>query len=133
MNSKYAPDIILSIFLWLIAVHSFIAGVLLIVFSPEMLDFFGFDIIEKFFSTQGGVFHIVMCLAYIPAAVKPHQSEQLIYFSIGAKFTATLFLLSYFFFKNAIWIVLFSGIADLLMAIILIILYRNMKLAHYAS
>lgn len=133
MKNMVISERIISLFLWLVGIHSFVAGVLLIILPPDLLAFFGFEIVEKFFSTQGGVFHIVMCFAYIPAALRPRDSSQLIYFSIAAKLTATVFLVSYFFLKNPIWIVLISGLGDFLMGIILFYLYRNLRFSDHAS
>jgi len=117
----------LRIFLWLIAVHSFVVGIVLIILPGESLAFFGFEIIEKFFSTQGGVFHIVMSIAYGLAAEKLGKSDLVIYFSIAAKFIATIFLFSYFLLKNFILVVAFSGAGDLIMGILLLVLFVNYK------
>lgn len=124
---------LLQALLFLIALHSFIAGLLLIVLSPEQLSFFGFEVQEKFFSTQGGVFHIVMSVAYVMGAMKPRESEQIITFAIIAKFIATFFLISYFLFKNSIWIVLLSGIGDFLMGVILLIVFQNFRSKQHAQ
>ena len=118
---------LLRVLLWLIAVHSFVAGILLIILGPEQLSLFGFDIQEKFFSTQGGVFHIVMSVAYVIGAESIEKSNQIIFFAIIAKFIATVFLLSYFFFKNPIWMVLISGICDFLMGIVLLVVFSYHK------
>lgn len=120
---------ILKTFLWLVAIHSFVVGLVLILLPPNNLAYFGFEIIEKFFSTQGGVFHIVMSFAYGLAAYKIGNSDLLILFSIAAKLTATLFLLSYYIFKSSILIILFSGLGDFIMGILLLILYLNYKKA----
>lgn len=123
----------LRILLWIIAFHSFIAGILLILLSPEQLSYFGFDISEKFFSTQGGVFHIVMSVAYVMAAESIGKSNHLITFAIIAKFIATIFLLGYFFFKNHIWMVLISGIGDFLMGFILLLVFLLYKKHQHAQ
>lgn len=127
MVKHFASPDVLRIILWLIAVHSFIAGILLIVLNAEQLYFFGFDIQEKFFSTQGGVFHIVMSVAYVFGAESIGKSDQIIIFAIVAKFIATIFLLSYFLFKNPIWMVLVSGNGDLFMGVILLIVFLKYK------
>jgi hypothetical protein len=119
--------ILLRVLLWLIALHSFIAGVLLIVLSPAQLAYFGFEIQEKFFSTQGGVFHIVMCVAYVMGAEKPETSGQVIKFAISAKFIATVFLLSYYFFGNPIWMVLVSGVGDFFMGLVLLVVFLKFQ------
>ncbi|MBL7103734.1 MAG: hypothetical protein ISS18_05340 [Bacteroidales bacterium] len=119
--------LLLRLLLWLIAIHSFVVGVMLIILSCDALAFFGFEVIEKFFSTQGGVFHIVMTVAYILAAINIGKSDLLIYFSITAKFIATFFLFSYFFLESHIWMVLLSGFGDLLMGMMLLVIFVNYK------
>lgn len=133
MKYKSGREKLLLVFLYLIAIHSFVVGVVLIVLPPSDLAFFGFEIIEKFFSTQGGVFHIVMSIAYVLAAIHLGRSELLIYFSIAAKCTATVFLFAYFFLKNQIWMILFSGVGDFIMAIVLLTLFLNYKREKYAQ
>lgn len=118
---------LLRVIIWLIAIHSFVAGILLIILGPEQLSLFGFDIQEKFFSTQGGVFHIVMSVAYVMGAETIGKSNQIITFAIIAKFMATIFLLSYFLFINQIWMVLISGIGDFLMGIVLLVVFLYYK------
>jgi len=55
------PDTHMKIFLWLIAVHSFLVGIALILFPPSYLEFFGFSNYQySFFQAQGGVFHLVI-------------------------------------------------------------------------
>ena len=88
---------------------------------------------EKFFAVQGGVFHIVVSLAYIMAALDLDRSAKLIVLSCTAKFMATLFLLSYYFFVNHIFMVVFSGIADCLMGLAILftyLLYQKTKVAN---
>jgi len=89
---------------------------------------FGFEnIAGKFFPTQGGVFHLVMSIAYVWAAMDVEKYQILILFSIAAKFIATVFLLSYFFFMENIWMILLSGIGDFLMGILILFLYVKAK------
>ena len=91
-------------------------------------EFFGFRLVEKFFAVQGGVFHIVVSLAYIMAAMDLQNAKKLIILSCTAKFMATIFLISWFIFGSHIFMVIFSGIADFLMGIAILslyLLYRN--------
>ncbi len=127
-----SPNLLKALLL-LIAIHSIIAGILLILLSPEQLSFFGFDTQEKFFSTQGGVFHLVMSIAYVMGAFAISKSDQMITFAIIAKFMATIFLLSYFFFKNSIWVVLVSGVGDFLMGVVLLMVFQNFRKKQYAQ
>lgn len=118
----------LSLFLWLVALHSFLVGVGLIVFPPSLMDFFGYGTCtERFFPSQGGVFHIAMAVGYAMAAYNLKRYECLIIFSIVVKFLATAFLFIYFIFVSSIWLVILSGISDFLMGLIILILYRFIK------
>ena len=92
---------ILQWFLWLIAIHSIGFGIALVVLPIPVIEFFGFQLEEKFFAVQGGIFHIVVSLAYIMAAIDLDNSRKLIILACVAKFMATLFLLSYYFFVFA--------------------------------
>ncbi|MDZ7764780.1 MAG: hypothetical protein U5K00_10170 [Melioribacteraceae bacterium] len=118
----------LSLFLWLVALHSFLVGVGLIVFPPSLMDFFGYGACtERFFPSQGGVFHIAMAVGYAMTAYNLKRYECLIIFSIVVKFLATAFLFIYFIFVSSIWLVILSGISDFLMGLIILILYRFIK------
>ena len=124
---------ILQWFLWLIALHSIGFGISLIILPIPVIELFGFHLMEKFFAVQGGVFHIVVSLAYIMAALDLDRSAKLIVLSCTAKFMATLFLLSYYFFVNHIFMVVFSGIADCLMGLAILftyLLYQKTKVAN---
>ena len=115
---------ILSMILWLIALHSFIVGIGLIVMPPQLMEFLGFNSLgDRFFQSQGGVFHIVMAIAYSLAALRTSRFECLILFSIIVKFSATIFLFIYYFFAAQIWMVLLSGITDCLMGIVILLEY----------
>ena len=117
-------DKILSVFLWLVAVHSFLVGIGLIVLPSSAFEYFGFNpTFERFFSTQGGVFHIAMSVGYAMAGYDKIKYKQLIVFSIIVKFIATVFLISYFLIISSQWLILMSGISDFLMGIIILYLY----------
>ena len=114
---------ILQWFLWLIAIHSIGFGIALVVLPIPVIEFFGFQLEEKFFAVQGGIFHIVVSLAYIMAAIDLDNSRKLIILACVAKFMATLFLLSYYFFVSHIFMVIFSGIADFFMGLAILLTY----------
>ena len=62
---------LLRIFLALVALHSFCVGLGLIIMPFEYFTFFGYEGYQGlFFKVQGGVFHIVMCGAYVPEATQ---------------------------------------------------------------
>jgi hypothetical protein len=113
----------LILFLWLIALHSFIVGLFLILFPPGLLNRFGFEVTEKFFPTQAGVFHLVMAAIYVFAIRRINRCVDLVQLSIFIKFLAAIFLFSYYFFIQGIGLVILSGAGDLLMGIILLILF----------
>jgi hypothetical protein len=115
--------VLLKWLLWLVAIHSFCFGVSLIVLPIPVIEYFGFQLTEKFFAVQGGVFHIVVSLAYVMAALDLDHARKLIILSCSAKFMATLFLLSYYFFVKHIFMVVFSGVADFLMGLAILTLY----------
>lgn len=110
----------LSLILILVAIHSISVGIGLIVRPAELMQIFGFGkCYERFFPTQGGVFHIVMAVGYLMAAYNVDQYRCLTIFSIIVKMMATIFLFAYFIVVEQIWLVLVSGISDCLMGIVI--------------
>jgi hypothetical protein len=124
MLLKISSRKLLNVFLVLMSLHSFLVGLGLILMSKSQLAFFGFAISENFFPDQGGVFHIVMSIAYILPVINYQTYRSFISYSILVKFIATVFLFSYFFFMDGLLMVLFSGIFDFLMGLFLLLLYR---------
>ena len=110
--------------LWLIAIHSFCFGLALIIFPCEWVEFFGFQLQEKFFADQGGVFHLIISLVYIMAARCPENSKPFVIIACVTKMTAAVFLLSYFTFERQIAMVLLSGIMDFSMGLAILLSYR---------
>ena len=118
---------VLKVLLYLFALHSVIAGFLLIALPGEGLAQLGFPVSNRFFTTQSGVFHIVMAVCYVMAADDPEKSRLLINFIIVAKLIASIFLMTYFFIIERIILVLIFGTGDFLMAIVLWSLYSRFK------
>ncbi len=119
---------LLKIYLILVAIHSFCVGFGLILIPLEFFDLFGFfEYSGIFFKIQAGVFHIVMCGAYVSAARDPVGNSVMIRFSIFAKMIATVFLISYAVFIDMAWIVLASGIFDFVMGLVLIWFLKGLK------
>jgi hypothetical protein len=119
-----SPQRILSVFLLLVAIHSVIVGICLIASSIPFIEMLGFPMKEKFYAVQGGVFHLVVSVAYLMAAKDIMAGKNLVIYSFIAKFMATIFLFTYYLFVNPILLVLLSGIGDLVMGIVIYILYR---------
>jgi hypothetical protein len=130
MNNKV--DKILAVYLWLIAFHSFIVGIGLIILPSSAFEFLGFKLsFDRFFSTQGGVFHVAMSVGYGMAAYDLNRFSQLIIFTIIVKFIATIFLFVYFVVADSQSIVLLSGVSDFLMGIIVLFLYQALVKSHF--
>jgi energy-coupling factor transporter transmembrane protein EcfT len=130
MNLKVGK--ILSVFLWLVALHSFIVGIGLIILPSSVFELLEFELtFDRFFSTQGGVFHIAMSVGYAIAAYDKIKFRQIILFSIIVKFIATVFLITYFLFITSQWLVILSGISDLLMGVSILYLYRVLVKENY--
>ena len=67
---------------------------------------------------------------YLFTALDPKKYENFVYLTIAAKFTATIFLLSYYLLAERIWMVLASGLGDLVMGLAVLLLYfRSGRLA----
>lgn len=117
-----------KVFLSLVALHSFFVGMGLIFFPSSLMEQFFFSPInEPFFKAQGGVFHIVMVVAYIIAAIDPVKNYRFIIFAIITKLIATVFLITYFLFHSSMITVFLSGIGDFIMAVILFFLFISLK------
>jgi hypothetical protein len=116
----------LLLILWLVAVHSFLVGLALMFVPASLMPLLGFKIVvEKFFSVQAGVFHLVMVLVYSLAAIGLERFRGLILLAILAKFMATIFLFTYYFLIDSVWTVLFSGIGDGLMGIAILLAFLS--------
>ena len=121
-------DKILSVFLWLVSLYSFLVGVSLIVLPTSVFEFLGYkSTFDRFFSTQGGVFHIVMAVGYAMAGYDKKRFECLIIFSIIVKFIATIFLVIYFIIISSQLLIIFSGISDFIMGLVLLFLYIKLR------
>lgn len=120
------PDRVLSTVLWLVALHSIVIGLVLIAQPPLLMKLSGFSPeSERFFPAQGGVFHILMAVAYVMGATDIEKYHYLIVFSIIVKAVATLFLMVYCFAVEFKWIVLLSGIGDGIMGLIIFLALQN--------
>jgi hypothetical protein len=115
---------ILQWVLVLIAIHSICFGLALIILPIEIIELFGFRLEEKFFAVQGGVFHLIISAAYIMAAWKPENSARLVFLSCLTKFSATVFLFSYYVFEKHILMVFLAGVGDFMMGLAILFSYR---------
>jgi hypothetical protein len=121
----------LSVFLWLVALHSTVVGILLVVLPADVMPLFGYAPLgEAFFKSQGGVFHFVMVVAYVLAARDPLKNQVLVEFSAVAKFIGTVFLVTYFLAVDRVWVVLLSGAGDFVMGVVIVVLNGRFRLSH---
>lgn len=122
------PSFRFSLFMWLVAIHSFSTGLGLIFLPGPLFEKLGYSMIsERFFAVQGGVFHIVMCVGYLMAAVGKDRFPGVVYLAVTAKLTATVFLLTYSFAVEWVPVVFLSGIFDFLMGVLIWFLYKQYK------
>ncbi|HPO54468.1 MAG: hypothetical protein RBR95_02530 [Ignavibacteriaceae bacterium] len=114
----------LKLLLYLVALHSFLVGLGLIIMPSAFIESLGYyPCGERFFRAQGGVFHIAMAVGYAMAGFNSRRFQCLVIFSIIVKIVATLFLFSYFVFVNQLLILLLSLISDFLMGVFIWVLY----------
>jgi hypothetical protein len=115
----------LQVLLVLVALHSFGVGIGLMWHPAALLARCGFRPVgESFFIVQGGIFHIVMAMAYGIAAWNPGREERLIVFIVLVKLTATVFLLLYWAVFAHIPTILMSGLVDGAMALVIALALR---------
>ena len=123
----FKAEKLLSVFLWLVSLHSLLVGIGLIFLPSSAFEFLGFEpTFDRFFSTQGGVFHIAMAVCYSMAASDLIKYKQLIIFSIIVKFIATVFLLSYYLLISSQWMIIFSCVTDFIVGLLLLYLYHRL-------
>ncbi len=113
-----------KILLWLIALHSLIVGILLIILPPDFMVRFGYKLVnERFFQIQAGIFHLVMVAAYSLAARDPLRRRIMVRYTIIVKFMATLFLFGYSALIGFLPAIFLSGAGDFAMG--LAVLYED--------
>ena len=124
MTTSVKREKIIKVFMFMVALHSFIVGIVLLFIPANYLVKFGFnELNNNFFQLQGAVFHFVMAVSYMMVVLNPLRFKYLMLFSFYAKTIATIFLFVYFFFFDRIWVVFLSGFSDFSMAFIILFLY----------
>jgi hypothetical protein len=118
----------LGLIFYLVSAHSLAVGLGLILLPLSQMPLFGFQVaVEKFFPVQGGVFHLVMSVAYAMAAYWKLRREGLIIFSITAKYMATAFLIIYGLAVTGIWMVWLSALGDVVMGTVMLWAWRDCR------
>lgn len=126
MNILKYPEKRLIVLLNLVALHSFIVGIGLIIHPASLMEFAGYKpITEPFFPVQGGVFHVIMAVGYYLCTRDLIKHRCLVVFAVIIKSFATVFLFLYFFFVVQIWMIFVSGIGDGLMALFIYLAHQS--------
>lgn len=104
----------------LVSLHSLLIGIGLMVATDWILNFAGWGHVDHlFFPRQSGVFHVIVAAAYW----WEHRRHGTIFLLVLAKCCAVVFLLVMSPWKEA-WSVPFSGIADGLMMVGMVVVHR---------
>jgi hypothetical protein len=105
---------------FLVALHSFAIGIMLMFTTAWVLQFAGWDEVSHlFFPRQSGAFHVILAVGYF-WEFRAHKTIKLM---LLAKGTAVVFLLVMSPWKEA-WSVPFSGILDGLMLVGMAFIHR---------
>lgn len=113
-----------KILIYLIALHSFIVGIMLMFFAEWAVAFAGWDGAEPiFFIWQAGAFHFVLAAGYLVEYSK-HRTVSML---LIAKTSAFVFLIGGSLLAATPWSVWFSGFADGAMALVAFLVHRAVK------
>ncbi|MGD9253490.1 MAG: hypothetical protein PVG92_06115 [Holophagae bacterium] len=113
-----------KILIYLISLHSFIIGVMLMFFADWAVRFAGWPGAEPvFFIWQAGAFHFVLAAGYL---VEYHHTGT-VRLLVLAKTMAFVFLIGGSLITDTPWSVWFSGVADGAMALVTFLVYRAVK------
>jgi hypothetical protein len=97
-------------------------GLALIIQPAVLMEWSGFGSeYERFFPAQGGVFHLLMAVAYVMGALNSKKYHYLIIFSMIVKAVATTFLLIYCFIVEFKWTIFMFGLVDGMMGVMIFI------------
>ena len=108
----------------LIALHSVIVGIMLLVFPEWAVKFAGWSGADPiFFIRQAGAFHFVLAAGYLVE----YSRTQTITLLLIAKTTAFVFLVGGSVLSDTPWSVWFSGFADGAMALTAFLVHRAVR------
>lgn len=106
----------------LIAVHSALVGIALLVAPARLFAVFGWPVVEPvFFARQAGVFHGVVAVGYW----LEYRRSGGITLLVTAKATAFVFLTLVWALGESAWLVPVSGVADGVLGIVAAWLHRR--------
>lgn len=122
MDLKYSS--LLKYFLFLFSFQSMAVGLFLMFFPPDLMRLVGFPLIyENFFKVQSGLFHLILVIIFLLAAVDPIKNKIFVLLSIIVKFTTLSFLLSYYIFVSDYWILIIGSLNELVISGLLMFFY----------
>jgi hypothetical protein len=108
----------------LIALHSYAIGIAMLFFTEPGVRFGGWQqVFPLFFVRQAGIFHIVVATGYLIEYRKSRTVDLLIF----AKTVAFVFLITHAIIAGSPSVVWLSGIADGLMAILVLWIRRKAR------
>lgn len=114
--------------LFIMALHSAATGLLLITLPGEWLAWFGLAVHpQRFFSCQGGVFHIIMAVAYGMGMIHPVKYALMIRFSVFVKICAAIFLFAFFLIRDGVPFILLNAVLDGFLGGLLLFTYGGFK------
>jgi hypothetical protein len=127
MNTHQHIRLIFRGWLYLLALHSAVIGLSLIFMPVDLLPAFGFTpTSDKFFPFQGGLFHLLMAVAYVMAGTEPARYSGVVRLAICVKLAAFGCLILYYVLLAPVLVVLLSGLVDGMMGVIIWYLYRQL-------
>lgn len=108
MRTNHIP--LLGPYVWLVALHSYAVGAVMLLFPGLAVSVGGFPEPETlFFLRQGGVFHLVVATGYL----LEFRRSGTVGLMVFAKTVATIFLgLSWWFSPHAQWLIAASALGD---------------------
>ncbi|MCF7797575.1 MAG: hypothetical protein K9N11_05680 [Lentisphaeria bacterium] len=122
----------LQFVLFIMVLHSAVTGLLLITLPGEWFAWFGLNVHpQRFFSCQGGIFHIILAVAYGMGMIHPVKYALMIHFSIFVKFCAALFLFAFFLFCDTVLFILLNALLDGFLGGLLLFTYGGFRRTLY--
>jgi hypothetical protein len=112
------------VLIFLISLHSFIVGIMLMFFAEWAVQFAGWHGADPiFFIWQAGAFHFVLATGYLVE----YSRSRTITLLLIAKTTALVFMIGGSLLAETPWSVWFSGFADGAMALTAYLVHRAVK------
>ncbi|MCA9757901.1 MAG: hypothetical protein KDA27_19070 [Candidatus Eisenbacteria bacterium] len=106
----------------LVALHSYVIGLVLLLFPAWSIEFSGWEPTSTlFFTRQAGILHLVVATGYLAE----HSRYGGVFLLVSAKTAATIFLASVPFWDHPSWLVPACAVVDGLMGAVVWMLHRK--------